>query len=145
MVSQQIANLSCVCAVRVRLAATPPQTETWRRWLTRPTANRLFARSSRAVFSTIYTPLAQWNQSSGFLPRVSGVRISQGVPKRKERSMISFGLCDSTRIRGKPNTYTPLAQRNRALRYGRRCRGFKSLKACQKSASLWKGFNQKTC
>ena len=29
------------------------------------------------------------------------------------------------------NLYTPLAQRNRALRYGRRCQGFESSKACQ--------------
>lgn len=28
-----------------------------------------------------YTSLAQWNQSNGFLPRVSGVQVSQGVPK----------------------------------------------------------------
>ena len=41
--------------------------------------------------------------------------------------------------------YTPLAQRSRACGYGPQGRGFKSLKACQKSASRWKGFNQKTC
>ena len=86
-----------------------------------------------------YASLAQWNQSNGFLPRVSGVRVSQGVPKRKERSMFSFGLCDSTRIRGKPNTYTPLAQRNRALGYEPRCRGFESLKACHISRKLEPG------
>ena len=78
-----------------------------------------------------YTSLAQWNQSNGFLPRVSGVRVSQGVPKRKERSMVSFGLCASTRIRRKPNTYTSLVQWNRTCGYGPQGHGFKSSKAYQ--------------
>ena len=34
-----------------------------------------------------YTSLAQWNQSNGFLPRVSGVRVSQGVPKIQRKKV----------------------------------------------------------
>ena len=49
------------------------------------------------------------------------------------RRVGSSSLSQGTKI------YTPLAQRNRALVYGTRCRGFESLKACQYAGLVFNG------